>query len=360
MKSTKVLLLAILVLILVCVNPSTAAVPGAQFRGTPTTGPAPLSVTFTDQSTGNPAGWAWFFGDENWTVPLWTLVNASSGWSRRNLPTSVVKQDGSIVLMGGNDGSFKNDVWRSTNNGTTWIQMNASAGWSPRGYFSSVAMPDGSIVLMGGTNTFDTSGFKNDVWRSTDNGATWTEMNASAGWSPRAGHSSVVMPDGSIVLMGGDVSVNPNDVWRLMPVGSSAQNPSHTYITPGIYNVALQSYNANGYTSTRKAGYITVTPPPSITVTSPNGGDVWKQGTTHTITWGYAGNPGTTVKIELLNGDTLYKVLTSSTSIGKANHGSYSWKISTSIAAGNNYKIRITSKSNSVYTDTSDVNFNLN
>ena len=29
-------------------------------------------------------------------------------------------------------------------------------------------------------------------------------MNASAGWQERYGHSSVVMPDGSIVLMGGD------------------------------------------------------------------------------------------------------------------------------------------------------------
>ena len=31
-------------------------------------------------------------------------------------------------------------------------------------------------------------------------------MNASAGWSARPGHSSVVMPDGSIVLMGGSLS----------------------------------------------------------------------------------------------------------------------------------------------------------
>jgi PKD repeat protein len=51
-----------------------------------------------------------------------------------------------------------------------------------------------------------------------------------------------------------------NDVWRFMPAGSSAQNPSHTYTTSGIYKVALQVYNINGYNSTRKAGYITVNP----------------------------------------------------------------------------------------------------
>ena len=60
--------------------------------------------------------------------------------------------------------------------------MNASAGWTARYGHSSVAMPDGSIVLMGGC---DSSGFKNDVWRSTDNGATWTQVNASAGWTAR-------------------------------------------------------------------------------------------------------------------------------------------------------------------------------
>ncbi len=70
-----------------------------------------------------------------------------------------------------------------------------------------------------------------------------------------------------------------NDTWRFNPVGSSAQNPSHTYTTPGTYSVALQAYNAGGYNSTRKAGYITITGSaledaldnPSLTVTT--GGD---------------------------------------------------------------------------------------
>jgi hypothetical protein len=115
-------------------------------------------------------------------------------------------------------------------------------------------MPDGSIVLMGG---YDGGiRYKNDTWRSTDNGATWTQVTASAGWSGKVGHSSVAMPDGSIVLMGG--YYDKNDVWRLMPVGSSAQNPLHTYTVPGIYQVALQVYNAGGYNSIRKTGYITV------------------------------------------------------------------------------------------------------
>jgi PKD repeat protein len=36
---------------------------GANFTATPTSGPAPLTVAFTDTSMGNPTSWAWKFGD---------------------------------------------------------------------------------------------------------------------------------------------------------------------------------------------------------------------------------------------------------------------------------------------------------
>ncbi|MBI4775968.1 MAG: PKD domain-containing protein [Deltaproteobacteria bacterium] len=37
--------------------------PVAAFSGSPTSGAAPLSVSFTDQSTNNPTSWSWNFGD---------------------------------------------------------------------------------------------------------------------------------------------------------------------------------------------------------------------------------------------------------------------------------------------------------
>jgi PKD repeat protein len=37
--------------------------PTADFSGSPTTGMAPLAVSFTDLSSGSPTGWAWDFGD---------------------------------------------------------------------------------------------------------------------------------------------------------------------------------------------------------------------------------------------------------------------------------------------------------
>ena len=381
-----------------------APVPG--FTASTTNGTAPLTVTFTDLSTSNPTGWAWYFGEENYTAPwtllngsagwaeryshstvmlpdgtmvisggisnvgykndswrstdggtTWALMNESSGWNVRYNHRSVVMPDGSIILMGGRDNNdlYYNDVWMSDDQGERWVRINASAGWSPRSQFSAVVSADGSILVLGGQ---DNSGVVNDTWRSADSGATWARINTSAGWGARSAHSTVVlpggtlvltggageggylndtwqseddgttwtrlstnaewsarrahgtvaMPDDSIVLMGGNggaeqndiwrstdhgaswtqvnasagwdarnsagIVMNPdssivllggydsgilkNDVWHFSPAGSTILNPTHTYTIPGIYPVALQTFNDYGANSTRKSAFIRV------------------------------------------------------------------------------------------------------
>ena len=282
------------------------------FTGTPRSGPAPLKVEFTDTSTGNPTGWAWYFDvetyNQTWTQQTvsapwsnrvehtsvvmpdgsilvmggtnnitgsqndiwrsidmgetWTRQTAHANWSARYGQTNVVMPDGSIVLMGGRMSHNRyDDVWRSTNKGVSWTQQTAHAAWSSHAAHTSVVMPDGSILLMGGmTNDIIR---QNSMWRSTDMGETWTQQTANAAWQARAGHTSVVMPDGSIVLMAGGGYYNLlNDVWRLPTAGSSLQNPSHTYTASGNYTVALQVSNDGGYSSILKTGYITVSDSP--------------------------------------------------------------------------------------------------
>ena len=99
----------------------------------------------------------------------------------------------------------------------------------------------------------------------------------------------------------------------------------------------------------------TSTPTSTITVTAPNGGQNWVRGTVHTITWNYTGSPGANVKIELLKGGILNTVISSST----ANDGSYSWNISSTQTVGTNYRVRVTSTSNSAITDTSNSDFTI-
>lgn len=96
----------------------------------------------------------------------------------------------------------------------------------------------------------------------------------------------------------------------------------------------------------------------SITVTVPNGGENWYAGTTKKIRWKYTGNPGSRVKIELLNG-TKISTINSNVSIGSKGNGSYKWSINSRQKPGRNYKIRITSKSNPIYKDKSNKNFTI-
>jgi hypothetical protein len=188
----------------------------------------------------------------------WNQVNANAEWPGRDYFAVVMLADNCIVLMGGESTVKHNDVWRSTDQGATWTPSTAAAEWPGRYGLATIVLPDGSIVLMGGAG-YDNFRW-NDVWRSTDQGTTWTLLTDSAGWAIRNVHTSVALPDGSIVLMGGynTSAGNLRDVWRWETAGSYEQHPSHTYTEPGIYTVALQAYNSAGYGSTLKAAYITV------------------------------------------------------------------------------------------------------
>ena len=128
------------------------------------------------------------------------------------------------VLTGGwgNNVSWAyNDTWRSTDYGASWTRMNASSGWLWRFMHTSVAMPDGSIIVMGGLKPGTPHIALNDTWRSTDLGITWTLMNPSSGWAARGGLSSVAMPDNSIVIIGGanETGSAYNDTWRSTDYG---------------------------------------------------------------------------------------------------------------------------------------------
>ena len=98
---------------------------------------------------------------------------------------------------------------------------------------------------------------------------------------------------------------------------------------------------------------------PTITVTSPNGGESWQAGTQHTISWSYTDNPGSYVKVELLKGDTA-TVLNSSVSIGQNGIGSCAWTIPETTEPGADYRIRVSSTAYDLWTDTTDASFTIN
>jgi hypothetical protein len=121
------------------------------------------------------------------------------------------------------------------------------------------------------------------------------------------------------------------------------------------YKIKVTSTSNSSYTDTSDNNFTIIAS--SITVTVPNGGENWKAGITQTIRWTYTANPGANVKIELLKRGSLNRTIKFSTSIGSGGNGSYNWAIPSTQTAATDYKIRITSTTNSSYTDTSDNNF---
>lgn len=142
-------------------------------------------------------------------------------------------------------------------------------------------------------------------------------------------------------------------------ISNTVNDGSHSWTIPSSqtlgndYKIRITSAINSLITDTSDNNFVISAVPTSITIATPNGGENWRHGTTHTITWSTAGSPGPNVKIELLRSGTSVKTISSST----ANDGSYSWAISSTQTVANDYKIGITSTSNSSYKDISDNNF---
>ena len=194
---------------------------------------------------------------------------------------------------------------------------------------------------------------------SPNGGETWTAgTSKTITWSYTGSPGSTV----KVEFLKGGVPITLADS---VPVGSGGKG-SFTYSiwsgqTPGTdYKVRIQSTSQPAIQDVSD-NYFTITSPttitttPSITVTSPNGGESWVQGSGHTITWTTAGSAGSYVKIELLKAGVVTQTVSAST----PNNGAFSWTISSGLATGSDYRIRITSTSNSAYTDLSNSTFSI-
>ena len=140
------------------------------------------------------------------------------------------------------------------------------------------------------------------------------------------------------------------------PLGTETINPEHTNATGDQwfqYKVFLSSGGSTTpVLSDLNLEYI----PGEITVTAPNGGEVWLAGSSHNITWTSAGviAGSDTVKLEYsTNGGTGWTQIIAST----PNNGTYSWSVPDNVTAQG--RVRITSNTYSLVTDSSDADFRI-
>ena len=119
---------------------------------------------------------------------------------------------------------------------------------------------------------------------------------------------------------------------------------THSYSSAGTYTTTFTVKNSAGLTaqtsSTVQVGNSTQ---PSITVTSPNGGEQWAQGSTHNITW--RANGVNNVGISIADFQTGLNIEHAIANV-PASNGLYSWTIPSDnnyLPLGNTYRIAIRS-----------------
>jgi len=252
-----------------------AVLPVADFTVNATSGKVPLTVAFTDTSTGSPTSWAWTFGDSAISTdqnPVHTYTTAGTF----TVALSATNADGTNSVT-------KTELITASPLAppVADFTVNATAGKVPL----TVAFTDTS------TNTPDTWS-----WEFGDS-ATSTEQNpvhtyASAGTYTVAltvtnadGTDTVTKTDLIIVAPltppVADFTANTTSGTVPLPVeftdtssgvptawswtfgdGSTAteQNPVHTYATAGTFTVTLSATNADGTDSVTKTDLITVNP----------------------------------------------------------------------------------------------------
>ncbi|CAG8625844.1 13378_t:CDS:2, partial [Dentiscutata heterogama] len=199
--------------------------------------------------------------------------------SRRRSTSTVIKPNGTIYIfagrveldMGASTLTLYNDLYQFDTILLSWNQIMAPNAPSPRSHSTATLLPNGKIIYIGGVSQ-DTPGSQTTLIIMTEiqifdtNSLSWSSHTASASFSvqPRVGHTSVLTPDNSsIIIMGGTSSyqltqttVHPNllklDI-RSEPFQYSILNTSATNQPPPLsFHRNITNYAADSNVTSSK------------------------------------------------------------------------------------------------------------
>ena len=270
--------------------------PTANFTASPTSGYAPLTVSFTDTSTNSPTSWAWDFDTGTGTTTDSTLQNPSNTYTAGNYTvkltatniygsstpkTATITVTNPPALPVAN---FTINPTQPTKSGT--IVQTVTATDSSTGPITSrtwnIYSPNNS------SSPWATLTSTNIALTTLDTLGTWTitlTVTNYSGSSTISKNFTVVIAipvanftatpttgDAPLTVSFRDTSTNSPTSWAWdfdtvtgTTTDSTLQNPSNTY-TAGTYTVKLTATNSTG--SGSKTATITVTNPPALPVSS--------------------------------------------------------------------------------------------
>nr|WP_319539163.1 PKD domain-containing protein [uncultured Methanospirillum sp.] len=190
----------------------------ADFIANPTNGSAPLTVQFTDKSTGNPTMWHWDFGD------------------------GPIPMDADVSCSGGGCDNIANPTHTYREPGTYTVTLTAS---NQQGCTDTISKSQFVVVV-------PACNIKADFIANPTNGAAplTVQFTDKSTGNPTMWHWD--FGDGPIPM--DDVSCSGGGCGNIA-------NPTHTYREPGTYTVTLTASNQQGCTDTiSKSQFVVVVP----------------------------------------------------------------------------------------------------
>jgi len=252
----------------------------ANFTGTPTSGTAPLTVQFTDLSTGGPTMWSWDFGDGGTSIvgsPSYTYqapgtYTVTLTASSQTGETSTKVKEGYITVT--QAGGIVADFTGTPTSGTAplTVQFTDLSTGGPTMW--SWDFGDGGTSMLGSPSyTYQAPGtYTVTLTASSQTGGTSTKVKEGYITVTQAGEivaDFVGTPtSGNVPLavqfsdrsQGGPVMWS----WAFGDGGTAiVANPVHVYQQPGKYTVSLTASNQASSNTAVKADYITVSSGPA-------------------------------------------------------------------------------------------------
>jgi len=294
--------------------------------------------------------------------------------------------NGSTVLVG----TYR--VWKSTNNGNTWNALSGDQA-PPDGHLRAIALVNSTTMYTASSNGL--------VYVTTNGGTSWTSR--SAGLPPRPLPDLFVDPSnsqwlytcvdstsGDRVFSSLDGGVTWTSVTGDLPIGLRAlslavdfrMTPRRLYLGTdyGLYysgdfgghwlksagnlpncavlDLAIDTVHDRIQATTHGRGqWMSALDvfPPLVTVGSPNGGESWRVGSTHSIFWNAIDERGVQSVNLLLSTGGLYSPIAT----GLTNTGSYTWTVPNSISSTCRVKAEAVDGAGNVGSDVSDAVFTI-
>jgi beta propeller repeat protein len=255
--------------------------PEAEFSADPVAGTVPLTVRFTDLSTGNPEEWDWDLGDgstSNEQNPVYTYespgeytvsLRVSSPFGSDTVTKADFIQAAlpqppdagfSAAPVSGGAPLVVRFTDESTNNPDTWLwdfgDGDLSTEQNPEHTYAAVGVY--SVSLTAGNTAGSTELTKPDYITVLEPPTASFQADVRNGAAP-------------LTVRFTDISTGEIEAWswRFGDGGtSSAQNPEHTYLAAGTYAVTLEVKGPAGSDTRTKSGYIVVVERPVAAFTA--------------------------------------------------------------------------------------------